>query len=169
MTLEGCVVRLSDIIAYLGRDIEDAERLGLFDKDNVPDNIKNILGNNNKDIVNNIILNVIKNSINKSYIALDDEVFNAIKDLKAFNYKHIYKKAHTNEELESYKKMYYDLFEKLLIILEKEDKNHNIYKLYLNYMNKEYLNNTSNARKVIDYIAGMTDDFFIKEYKNYQN
>ena len=169
MTLEGCVVRLSDIIAYLGRDIEDAERLGMFDKNIIPENIKSILGNNNKDIVNNIILNVIKNSKGKSYIKVDDDVFNAIKDLKSFNYKYIYEKAHTKEELEDYNYMFRNLFNSLLDILNKEDKNHNIYKVFLNYMSIEYLKNTSNERKVIDYIAGMTDDYFINEYKNYQN
>ena len=65
--------------------------------------------------------------------------------------------------------MFRNLFNSLLDILNKEDKNHNIYKVFLNYMSIEYLKNTSNERKVIDYIAGMTDDYFINEYKNYQN
>ena len=48
MTLEGCVVRISDIIAYLGRDIEDATKLGVFDINNLPKEITDIIGNSNK-------------------------------------------------------------------------------------------------------------------------
>ncbi len=168
MTLEGCVVRLSDIIAYLGRDIEDAERIGMFDKNIIPDGIKTVLGSTNRDIVNTIILDVIKNSEGKSYISVSNEIFAAIKELKAFNYKNIYEKCHTKEELENYKYMFNFLFDKLLDTIKKEDKNHNIFKIYLNSMDENYLKNTTDERKVIDYIAGMTDDYFLKEYKNYQ-
>jgi dGTPase len=60
------------------------------------------------------------------------------------------------------------LFDTLLDILNKEDRNQGIYTIYLNNMTDDYLSNTSNERKVIDYIAGMTDEFFINEYKKYQ-
>ena len=65
--------------------------------------------------------------------------------------------------------MFNTLYEKLLDILYKEDKNHNIYTNYLNNMSEKYLKNTTKERIVIDYIAGMTDDYFIREYKNYQD
>ena len=169
MTLEGCVVRVSDIIGYLGRDIEDAEKLGLFDKEMIPESISKVLGNTNREIVNTIINDIIKNSTGKSYISVSDEVFNAIKDLKKFNYENIYSKAHTEEDLANYKLMFETLFDKLLDILNKEDKNQPIYTVYLNGMAEDYLKNTSNERKVIDYIAGMTDEYFINEYKRYQN
>ena len=168
MTLEGCVVRLSDIIGYLGRDIEDAEKLGIIDKEDIPKSITKVLGNTNREIVNTITLDVIKNSTGKSYISVSDEVFTAIKELKKFNYENIYNKIHTKEELENYKYMFNYLFDILLNIVNKNDKNEDIYKLFLKDMSKEYLKNTSNERKVIDYIAGMTDEYFINEYKKYQ-
>ena len=169
MTLEGCVVRVSDIIAYLGRDIEDAEKLGLLNKEDIPANIKKVLGDNNRDIVNNLITDIIKNSLNKNYIKMSDEVFTALKDLKKFNYENIYSKAHSDAVVNDYKTMFEVLFDKLLDILNKHDENQDIYKYYLNNMNNDYLKNTSNERKVIDYIAGMTDEYFVNEYKKYQN
>ena len=169
MTLEGCVVRISDIIGYLGRDIEDAEALGIINKSMIPLKITKVLGNTNSEIINTIISDIIKNSYNKSYISVSDDIFEAIKELKKFNYENIYAKAHSKEMLDNYKKMFTYLFDKLLDILNKEDENQNIYKVYLHNMTKDYLKNTSNERKVIDYIAGMTDEYFLNEYKNYQD
>ena len=164
MTLEGCVVRISDMIAYLGRDIEDAERLGLIKLKDIPKNITNILGKTNKDIVNTIILDIIKNSYNKNYILLSDEIYNAIKELKKFNYEHIYNKANSEEKLKEIENMFITIFEYYLNDLRNKNINSNIYKLFLNEMNNEYKKENDNARIVIDYIAGMTDDFFLKEF-----
>ena len=134
----------------------------------IPENITKILGNTNREIINTIITDIIKNSTNKSYISVSDEVFKAITDLKKFNYANIYDKAHTEEVINRYTHIFEFLFDKLLDILNKEDKNQDIYKIYLNSMSKEYLKNTSNERKVIDYIAGMTDEYFLNEYKKYK-
>ena len=78
MTLEGCVVRISDVVAYIGRDIEDAINLGLFQRDELPKGITDVLGNNNKEIVNTIILDIINESIDKPYIKMSDQVFKAL-------------------------------------------------------------------------------------------
>ena len=60
MTLEGCVVRISDIIGYIGKDIDDANRLGIFNKNTLPENVKKYLGTENTQIMNSIILDIIK-------------------------------------------------------------------------------------------------------------
>ena len=75
MTLEGAVVRISDLIAYLGRDIEDAKRMGLIDFSDIPLSIKENLGTSNREIVNTIVMDIINNSIGKDYIKLSDNVF----------------------------------------------------------------------------------------------
>ncbi len=165
MTLEGCVVRISDVIAYIGRDIEDAIQIGLLKRSDIPESITNVLGNNNKDIINTIILDIIKNSYNKPYIKLSDDIYKAIFALKDFNYEKIYKKANTKEKLAYYKDAFNKLYSKYLSDLEYTKKDSNIYTLFINNMNKKYLDNTSNKRKVIDFIAGMTDDYFIKSYE----
>lgn len=167
MTIEGCVVRISDLIAYIGRDIEDAIRLGILEEKDVPSNITSVLGTNNKEIVNAIILDVIKNSIDENgevkYIKLSDDVYQAIKDLMDFNYKNIYNKANSKEQIAMYGEMFNYLFETYINDLENNNQDSSIFKLFLNTMNEEYKKNT-NARIVIDYIAGMTDDYFANEY-----
>ena len=65
--------------------------------------------------------------------------------------------------------MFEYLFETYLNDLNKENKNSNIYKVFLNDMDYNYLVNTSKTRMVIDYIAGMTDEYFIREFNNRYN
>ena len=161
MTLEGCVVRISDIIAYIGRDIEDAIRLGRLDRKTIPQNIVDVLGDNNRDIINNIIIDIVKNSYGKDSINLSSEVFNALNELKKFNYKEIYDKANTSEDLEYYEKGINKLFYKYLEDIETNNKESIIYKVFINNMPDEYISKNDNKKIVIDFIAGMTDDYFV--------
>ena len=75
MTLEGCVVRISDIIAYIGRDIEDAIRMGIIKENEVPVQISSVLGVTNSEIINNIIIDLVNNSLDKDYLRLSDDKF----------------------------------------------------------------------------------------------
>ena len=77
MTLEGCVVRISDIIAYIGRDIEDAIRLGVISRDEIPTEISSVLGVRNREIINTINVDLMTNSLDKDYLCMSDKVFNA--------------------------------------------------------------------------------------------
>lgn len=168
MTLEGCVVRLSDIISYLGRDIEDAERLGVLNTNDIPVRVKNILGNNNREIVNTIVTDVIENSIGKPYIKISDDVFSAMKELMDFNYKNIYYKSMSKELIEYYREgmnIIYGVYKKAI---DEEDLDNEIYTIFLNTQDDQYLRNTSTERKVIDFIAGMTDDYFINQVKKHK-
>ena len=164
MTLEACVVRISDIIGYIGRDLEDAIEVGKIKRKDIPKNIVNNLGDNNTNIVNTLILDIIKNSYNKNYIKLSDDVYNALNELIKFNYENIYLVANSKDEIEMYKFMFNVIFNKCLYILENKLSNYNIYKCFLNKMTKEYKNNNSNERIIIDYIAGMTDNYFMNEF-----
>lgn len=165
MTLEGCVVRVSDLIAYLGRDIDDAVRLKVLDREEIPESITKILGSTTKDIVNTCIMDIIKNSINKNYIKLSDDVFAAIVELKKFNYEHIYYNAMTNEEKNELTQKFEVLFETYLDDLKANNSSSPIINSYLKNMISEYRDNNTNTRIVIDYIAGMTDDYFLREYE----
>ena len=164
MTLEGCVVRISDLIGYVGRDVEDALRLGLIKKTDIPKSVTEVLGTSNREIVNTIILDIIDNSFDKPYIKLSDKVYNAIVELKNFNYKNIYDKANSKEDIKRYEKMFRELFDSYMLALENKDESSSIYKAFYSDMNDTYKDNTSYARVIIDYIAGMTDDYFIREY-----
>lgn len=165
MTLEGCVVRVSDLIAYLGRDIDDAVRLKLLKRSDIPENITRVLGNTTKEIINTCILDIINNSYNKNYIRLSDDVYKAIVELKKFNYEHIYNKAMTKDELQELKKMFETLFNTYLEDLKTNNTSSPIIYSYLENMQKEYIKNNTKERIVIDYIAGMTDDYFLNEYE----
>lgn len=165
MTLEGCVVRISDIIAYVGRDIEDGVRLGLIKKSDIPEEITNILGTKNGEIINTIIMDIIKNSIDKPYIKLSDDVYKALLDLKQFNSDHIYKRSMTLEEYAYYENGMVDIFNKYVKDLDENNKDSNIYKMFLGTKSDEYKKNTNHKRMVIDFIAGMTDKMFDREVK----
>lgn len=169
MTLEGCVVRISDIIGYIGKDIEDAIRLGIIKKEDIPNDITNVLGNNNREIVNTLILDIINNSYNKPYIKLSKEIFVALKKLISFNYINIYNKINAQKEMQCYEEMYEALFNYYKGILDSKKTSNDIYTIFLDGMDNEYLKNASNVRKVIDYIAGMTDDYFINRYNEVSN
>lgn len=165
MTLEGCVVRISDIIGYIGRDIEDAIQLGLFKREELPKDITMILGNNNSDIINTIILDIVKNSLNKPYIALSDKVYQALFKLKKFNAKNIYHKSMTEEEIEYYRLGMNKLYCAYLNDIKACRKSSIIYTFFLDFQCSRYLDSTDNKRMVIDFIAGMTDDMFVREIK----
>ena len=166
MTLEGCVVRVSDIIAYIGRDIEDAIRMGVISEEEIPYEISSVLGVTNREIINTINVDLITNSLDKDYLCMSDRVFKALKDLKAFNYEHIYAKSNTKEMLDLYEDMFRKVFKKCLSDIKNNNKDGHIFTIFLNDMDSEYLDNTTDERKVIDYIAGMTDDFIVSEYNS---
>ena len=111
-----------------------------------------------------IFEDIIKNSTGKDSISMSDDIYQAISDLKDFNYKHIYDLANTPEEKEYIKEMFNVVADGVLEQLKKNDLESDIYKSFLNNMNPDYIENTTPERKVIDFIAGMTDDYFQKEY-----
>lgn len=164
MTLEGCVVRVSDGIAYLGRDLEDATLLGLVSKKDIPKEISKVLGFENRDIINTIICDIIENSYGKNYIAISETVYTAMNNLKNFNYQYIYNKANTNDDIKRIEKMFRKVFDVNLHYLENKILDTDIYTVYLNTMGKKYTHINTNERMVLDYIAGMTDDFFKSQY-----
>lgn len=166
MTLEGCVVRISDVIAYIGRDIEDAIRMVIISKDLIPSNIALKLGTTNSSIVNTLVSDIIENSIDKNYIKISDELFGVFKELLDFNYRNIYYKSNTEEKIKKYTLMFNKLFELYVEQIEDNKANSDIFEYFLKYKNTEYNSNTS-ARKAIDFIAGMTDNYFIRQYNKY--
>ncbi len=168
MTLEGCIVRISDIIGYIGRDIEDAIMIDRFKRSDIPESIRDVLGDNNRDIVNTIVLDIINESIDRPYIKMSDKVYNALFALKKFNNENIYKYSMTKEELDYYEAGINKLYNIYLDDIKTNNKESDIYKIFLNHQDKRYLESTNIKRWVIDYIAGMTDDFLIREIKNHE-
>lgn len=158
-TLEGCVVRVSDIIAYIGKDRQDAERAGMdFAYD----------GSYNAYTINNFIVNIVENSFGKQYIKMDDDYFEALKSAKSDNMKRIYMSESVIEQYEKcLRPMVEMLYEKLLTDLGNHDSI--ICRHHIDYINKrrsyygagDYMAENSKDDIVTDFIASMTDDYFI--------
>ena len=163
MTLEGCIVRISDVVAYIGRDIEDAILLKRFKRENIPLEIKQVLGDNNHDIINHLVTDIIHNSLGKSYIALSDKVYQALVALHQFNYQHIYKTSEKEEILTYYHDEIFSLYDKYIEDLRKKKTSSLIFQDFLLNMKEEYINRTPKERIVIDFIAGMTDEYLMRE------
>jgi len=165
MTLEGSVVRISDVIAYIGRDIEDAIILKVIKRKDIPSEIKQVLGSSNDKIINALALDLIKNSYNKDYLAFSKAIFQALKDLMKFNDQNIYSNPRIKTENDKIKNMFNQLFEKYCQHLESESRESPIYQDFLNTMKDDYCKNNDSKRIVIDFIAGMTDDFFNNQHR----
>lgn len=164
MTLEGCVLRVSDLIAYLGRDLDDAQRYGIFSWDEVPEDIKRILGYSKEELVRTCVNDIYKNSLNKPYIAFSDKVYEALMKLLAVNTKNIYHNYLKPGEKEEMENMFNTMFYEYLNDL----KNNNLDSLVVKYyysMSLEYRKSNSIERVVIDYIAGMTSKYFMEQYE----
>lgn len=172
MTLEGCVVRLSDIIAYIGRDIEDAIIVGSIKREDLPEEITKILGNTNAQIVNTLIMDVIENSLDKPYLQFSEEIFESLLKLKKWNYENIYTSKEAQMNLDILEKAFNELFyfylkkvdyRKYIEIDDSMTQSEKSLFKFINNKTEEYKYNTDIRRIVIDYISGQTDKFFIKE------
>ena len=163
MTMEGCVVKMADTISYIGRDLEDAIRLGLVKRQDIPEVCIKTLGKTNGTIVFNLVTDLISNSLNQPFIGFSQNISIALKKLKAFNYKFIYKNPVIKKHLSSIEDIFSFLFEKHLKALEKENEKSDIFSNFLNGMSNQYRGNTSNPEIVRDYISGMTDSYFIRQ------
>ncbi len=164
-TLEGCVVRFADIIAYLGKDRQDADRVG-FLSDSVYD--ENDIGRVNAEIINNLEVNIITNSYGKPYIKMDKDHFDAMMKARQENYEKIYRPATAAAHLEkNVRPMMEQMYEKLLTDILNGNKSSPIFTNHINYINAiKYprslpYGDTDPDVIVCDFIAGMTDDFFI--------
>ncbi|MCQ2613773.1 MAG: HD domain-containing protein [Treponemataceae bacterium] len=166
-TLESCLVRICDMIAYLGKDRQDAITAKIISPDE-PFTSQEI-GSFNATIINNLSVDIINNSYGKDYLLLSPEYFADLKTAKRENYEKIY----LNPKLsEVYDQTIWPMFEmiyyKLLDDLTKEDKNSVIYRHHLDYLaaqtswyTEENPSETDPHRIVADFIASMTDDYFI--------
>lgn len=168
-TLEGCVVRISDIIAYLGKDRQDAEKAKLICDNSVFND--NAIGAFNAKIINNLIVNIVENSYGKNYIKMDSMYYTALKEGKKENYKHIYKTEIVGSINEIIEPMFEKIYAKCLNDILVKDINSPIYKHHIEYVkncNKFYTGPDYETEEpnqiVVDYIASMTDDYMAELY-----
>ena len=163
-TLEGCVVRVSDLISYLGKDFEDAVTIGLITQSALPWGVRRVLGSTNRDIVNALCSDIINQSYGKGRIAFSEEVFGVLTEMKKFNYEKIYGSDLIKRQIEKFTGMLRNLFEAYLSDLDATDANSSIFKDFIAHFPDKYINDNSDERIVADFIAGMTDQYFLKQY-----
>lgn len=163
LTLEGCVVRMADTISYIGRDIEDAIRLGLIERGDLPKDCKQVLGDTNGTIVYSLVEDLVSKSLDKPYVNFSNEVGEALKKLKEFNEEHIYNNHRVKKQTSKVKLMFELLFERYLHDLETRDEDSDICREFLGGMSREYSQKTPPAGIVRDFIAGMTDEYSLDQ------
>lgn len=167
-TLEGCVVRLSDMIAYVGKDRQDLYKAGLITKQKFEE--KRLIGTTNSDIISNVIANIVKNSIDSPALNMDEAVFDDLRDLLKENNEIIYQHEELNKPYENIiRPMMALLYDRLVSDVENSNYDSPVFRHYLNdpiqgnlYRDKEKRYITSSPDDIAaDFIASMTDDYFI--------
>jgi dGTPase len=171
-TLEGCLVRLVDRIAYLGRDLEDAIKAGIVRKTDVPQSIVKNLGIENGRIIGCFVNDTIANSMDKDAIAMSEEVFEYMRQLKDFNYAYIYQNHDVERKSRKAGMIIERLYEELEKVLTDSDRGRNagyvqnlvreapLLEVFFHFIkNTNFTDETPRWRIVVDYLAGMTDLF----------
>ncbi len=154
-TLEGKIVQISDKIAYINHDIDDAIRAGILKKEDLPRECLDILGETPRDIINFLIRDIIKNSIDKNNIIMTKEIKACMYKLRKFLFENVYNTGILAEERKNFKFMINEIYE--------------YYYKHFDKVSLEFANicktGETKERAICDYIAGMTDRYAIKIYE----
>lgn len=156
-TLEGKVVQLSDKIAYINHDIDDAIRAGILSKEDIPKAIREIVGDTSSSRINCLITDTIKNSIGGGVVVMSKDMKNILNSLRDFMFERVYEDERAARE--------FGKIDKLLTSLYDHHKEHP------EDMSEEFVRLLEEGedidRVVCDYIAGMTDRYAVKLYTQY--
>jgi len=163
MTLEGCVVRFADTIAYVGRDIEDAIELKLISRDDIPPRCQKIFGRTNGSIVYRLVTDLIGNGLEDGAIAFSEEISEGLQELKAFNYERIYLNPAIKKGLAQITSCYRELFASCLDQFVRQQRQGEMYANFLHEQGSKYLESQQPAALARDFIAGMTDEYFLRQ------
>ncbi|MDO4182926.1 MAG: HD domain-containing protein [Coriobacteriia bacterium] len=172
-TLEGCVVRISDMVAYLGKDRSDAIDLGLLESFDVFEST--VIGKDNSQIINNLTVDIINNSYRQDHIALSQEVFEDLKLAKAQNSAFIYhKEGMLDDTANVVEEMFGLLYDRLLQDVKSGDESsplftHHVERLCSksNTLTKEEYLRTEPNLIVVDCISSMTDTYFMAVFNHF--
>ena len=165
MTLEGCVVRISDIIAYVGRDRQDAIEAGLLTGDAFEDGLG---GAYNSWILTHASADIIEHSYGKDRIEMSEELFAEIRRAKAENYAKIYRSSGIEgERAEVLARAFELMYERCLDDLHKRDESSFIFRHHITRIEEQLAHyghtydwQSDPEQTVVDYIASMTDGYF---------
>lgn len=171
-TLEGCVVRVSDMIAYLGKDRQDALSMGVLDSLDCFES--RLIGTDNARIINNLTVDIVNNSFGRDRIAMSEEAFADLKLAKRQNYELIYlKEGMADDDSSVVEEMFEELYDRLLADLRAGDESSPLFRHHVkrlveasrSFSAEEYLAQDAN-QVVADCIASMTDSYFMAVYEH---
>lgn len=165
MTLEGCVVRISDILAYVGRDRQDAIAAGLLSPDAFDDGLG---GAYNSWILTHASIDIVEHSYGKPRIEMSEDLFEEIRRAKCENYEKIYSKGGIEGDSEAeLREAFEKLYDRCLQDINEGDESSYIFKHHisrieqqLSYYDRIYAWQDDKDQAVVDYIASMTDGYF---------
>ena len=149
-TLEGVCVSIADRVAYINHDLDDAFRAGILTPDDVPAEIRNVLGNTSKERINCAITSVYETSAGKNFVKMDDEVEKASEQLRSFMFKNVYVAGTAKREEEKAERMLTALYEHFI---KNTDALPQTYIALLEKYSKEQI--------VCDYLSSMTDRYAV--------
>ena len=155
-TLEGQIVRLSDKIAYINHDIDDAVRGGIISEEDIPKDLRSTLGDSVRARLNTLIHDVITNSMGRPEIIMSEEVGDAMAELRKYMFKNVY----VNPQAKGEETKAIQMIEKLYFYYED----------HIDLLPKQYLDRLdvgdTEEQIVCDYIAGMTDTYAVKKFED---
>ena len=169
-TLEGCCVRIADILAYLGKDRQDAARAGLLPEEGFA---ASPIGRHNAELLNNLMVNIVEHSYGESVLRMDGAHFAALSAAKTENYRRIYlsdsvKRPLTETVAPMMERLYHRLLDDLTAGREESPifTHHIAYVQAAHYERSTPYEETEPNQLVVDYIASMTDGYFVELYRH---
>jgi len=176
-TLEGCVVRLADSVAYLGRDLEDAIATGIVCATDLPQNVRKTLGDDNRSIIRSLVQDIVANNQNEPCIALSNEVIAGLAEFREFSKKRIYEDLRVQRPWRQIERSLTNMFEFLSTELRKgslksacpKDNEPGVIGVLREFLWHDLHGQVDGAKHpeqvALDFIGGMTDAYFIRSYR----
>jgi len=177
-TLEGCVVRLIDKIAYAGKDVEDAVEVGIIEEKDIPRKFQIALGTTNGQIIGTFVEDMVRRSFGKDYVAISPKLGELLHKLIDFNGQKIYRSTRAEGHKEQAEKAIEYLFQDLYNVLKKSNRFESdmyatkeygptkVYKVFRDFVRRDmkdvYKPEDPDELIVLDFVAGMTDSFAIR-------
>lgn len=157
VTMEGQIIRLADRIAYLCHDFDDAQRAGMLAINDLPSSVREVLGTTPSQMITTMVMDMVRESMDKREIFMSDEVTNVMNEFRRFMFTAVYKAP--------------------TLIPDRNRAAHVVKYLFLHYLeNPELLrheverqggeaNRLITLTDIVDYVAGLTDQYAIKLFK----
>ena len=156
-TLEGKIVRLSDKIAYINHDIDDAIRAKVMSEEDIPLEIRKVLGMTTKERLNTLIHNIIMNSMGKNDIVMSEEIGGAMQDLRKFMFQKVYTNPVAKGEEAKAERLLCELYAHYMGHIE----------ILPEQYQRMHSEGEKKERVVCDYISGMTDQYAVAKYREF--